>query len=196
MKDNPPLGKHDRPIFLKKMAYVPEDDGGETSSEDRSPLDTSLWFNRDVTDDGEDLTIYINPLDEDAFEHLSTRDTLPEELPEFARGRTRNRYWDILPNPVTRVRLDVQRNDPTTEYINANYVRGFGDRSVREYIAAQGPEVSTVVGRVNRSVCFVVILYLPPPLSSSWVWTPRSHALHDRPPLMACRKIWWSRWCG
>lgn len=144
MKANPPLGKNDRPIFLKKMATIAPGDSvdGADAEVGESHHDPSLWKNRDITDDGEDLTIFIAPPDDHAFETLDTNDTLPEELPAFARGRKLNRYWDILPNPVTRVRLDVQNNEPSTEYINANYIRGYGDRSVREYIAAQGPEVS------------------------------------------------------
>ena len=27
------------------------------------------------------------------------------------------RYWDILPNPITRVRLPILDNDPKTEYV-------------------------------------------------------------------------------
>ena len=115
------------------------DEGEEEGADEHH--DPSLWHNHDITDDGEDLTIFIEPPDERAFEALDTNDTLPEELPAFARGRKMNRYWDILPNPVTRVRLDVINNEPSTEYINANYIRGYGDRSAHEYIASQGPEV-------------------------------------------------------
>lgn len=42
-------------------------------------------------------------------------------------------------NSVTRVRLPPLKEDPTLEYINANYIRGFGGRNAREYIAAQAP---------------------------------------------------------
>jgi protein tyrosine phosphatase len=37
------------------------------------------------------------------------------------------------------VRLPILDGDPATDYINANYVRGYGDRRAKEYIAAQGP---------------------------------------------------------
>ena len=61
--------------------------------------------------------IYIAPLDEQAFEDLDPRETFPEELPPHCRSAAGNRYWDILPNPITRVRLPVLRSDPQTEYV-------------------------------------------------------------------------------
>lgn len=44
---------------------------------------------------------------------------------------------------MTRVRLETLPIDPTLEYINASYVRGYGGRTGREYICAQAP-LSTV----------------------------------------------------
>lgn len=53
-----------------------------------------------------------------------------------------NMYQDVLPNPKTRVRLATFNSDPSTDYINANYVR---DRSGKfTWIAAQGPMDSTI----------------------------------------------------
>eukprot|EP00041_Stephanoeca_diplocostata_P014179 m.255198 g.255198 ORF g.255198 m.255198 type:complete len:911 (+) comp19611_c0_seq2:217-2949(+) len=147
-----PSGAGGRPIFLKKMvdpALFSSSEGSAivTNSEITSAAnvaDPSLWDNRDETDTGDDLQLHISPLNEFLFNDLSTNDTMPEELPQYARGRRWNRYWDILPNPLTRVRLDILNDDPETEYINANFIRGYGDRSPREYIAAQAPEEKTV----------------------------------------------------
>lgn len=85
------------------------------------------------------LTLDISPLDVEGFVALPRRKTEPTELPEYARGRKYNRYSDVLPNPVTRVRLQQQGDEEYTTYYNANYVRGFGAHNAREYIAAQAP---------------------------------------------------------
>ena len=44
---------------------------------------------------------------------------------------------DIIPNPKTSIILDAIPGDPTSTYINANYVRG-ADGNMRRYIAAMG----------------------------------------------------------
>nr|XP_053638794.1 receptor-type tyrosine-protein phosphatase-like N isoform X1 [Cherax quadricarinatus]XP_053638795.1 receptor-type tyrosine-protein phosphatase-like N isoform X1 [Cherax quadricarinatus] len=54
----------------------------------------------------------------------------------------KNRYRTVLPNEATRVRLHT--GDPATEYINANFVRGY-DGEERAYIVTQGPLAHTVV---------------------------------------------------
>ena len=86
-----------------------------------------------------DMLSLLGPLDEEGFKKIGRKATLPEQLPEHARGRRLNRFFDILPNPLTRVRLKKLDFDPTLEYINASYIRGYGGRRAREYIAAQAP---------------------------------------------------------
>ena len=51
---------------------------------------------------------------------------------QLAENRGKNRYMNIMPNDITRVKLSNQTND----YINANYI-SIKDES--EYIATQGP---------------------------------------------------------
>ena len=76
-----------------------------------------------------------------------------------------NRYLDILPNPKSRVELpllvkDNGQPDPTSEYINANWVRG-ADGDVggsKRFIAAMGPKPGTVYN-------FWRMLYLHKPVS-------------------------------
>ncbi|XP_069824163.1 tyrosine-protein phosphatase non-receptor type 5 [Dendropsophus ebraccatus] len=57
----------------------------------------------------------------------------------------KNRYKTILPNPHSRVCLTSpdQEDDPLSSYINANYIRGYGEEE-KVYIATQGPTVNTV----------------------------------------------------
>ncbi|XP_066976141.1 uncharacterized protein [Macrobrachium rosenbergii] len=54
----------------------------------------------------------------------------------------KNRYRTVLPNEATRVHLNSE--DPTNDYINANYVRGY-DGEEKAYIVTQGPLAHTVV---------------------------------------------------
>ena len=87
----------------------------------------------------EDLDGPILPLDIEGYKRLPRKAIKPTDLPPHARGMRLNRFRDILPNPVTRIRLPELKEDPTLEYINANYIRGYGGRNAREYIAAQAP---------------------------------------------------------
>ncbi|XP_062515048.1 uncharacterized protein LOC134190608 [Corticium candelabrum] len=59
-----------------------------------------------------------------------------------AGTESKNRYMNVLPNPHSAVRLIPLNDDPTTTYINANYVRGYS-RKNKAYIATQGPIPST-----------------------------------------------------
>eukprot|EP00039_Didymoeca_costata_P031047 m.32870 g.32870 ORF g.32870 m.32870 type:complete len:988 (+) comp8459_c0_seq1:206-3169(+) len=87
-------------------------------------------------------SIYVAPLDEETFEKMDPQETLPEELPPYCRKARFNRYWDILPNPLTRVRLPCVDDNPESDYYNANFIRGYGEASSMDYIAAQGPLAS------------------------------------------------------
>eukprot|EP00912_Choanoflagellata_sp_UC4_P001584 UC4_evm1s1006 len=58
-------------------------------------------------------------------------------------SQPKNRYADILPNPHSRVRLSEINNDPRSNYINANFVRGW-DGTPKQYIAGQGPLTNTL----------------------------------------------------
>lgn len=52
-------------------------------------------------------------------------------------NQLKNRYLNIIPYDHSRVRLPVINNDPTTDYINANWIDGY--HRPRAYIATQGP---------------------------------------------------------
>ncbi|KAL0271352.1 UNVERIFIED_CONTAM: hypothetical protein PYX00_008468 [Menopon gallinae] len=56
-------------------------------------------------------------------------------------NRCKNRYGDILPFDVTRVVLSILNGDPSTDYINASFIKGYSQEV--EYIAAQGPKKET-----------------------------------------------------
>ena len=95
----------------------------------------------------------------DQFEDMAQNDMLPfcdeydacEQGSEFSRlagGRPdiqrKNRYANILPYDYTRVRLAMNKQDKYSDYINANYIDGYGPSRKRHYIAAQGPNAQTV----------------------------------------------------
>uniref|UniRef100_A0A8C4R8J1 protein-tyrosine-phosphatase n=1 Tax=Eptatretus burgeri TaxID=7764 RepID=A0A8C4R8J1_EPTBU len=55
----------------------------------------------------------------------------------LSENRGKNRYNNILPYDSTRVKLSCLDDDPSSDYINANYIPG--SRFRREFIATQGP---------------------------------------------------------
>eukprot|EP00038_Savillea_parva_P018381 m.23359 g.23359 ORF g.23359 m.23359 type:complete len:759 (-) comp4073_c0_seq1:89-2365(-) len=85
---------------------------------------------------------FLYPEDPDRFESISYNKQDPYSLPEYARGKVLNRYGDILPNPRTIVKLSQDGNDPSSTYINANYVINFF--GAKGWIAAQGPTPRTL----------------------------------------------------
>ncbi|XP_072906155.1 receptor-type tyrosine-protein phosphatase eta [Hemitrygon akajei] len=56
-------------------------------------------------------------------------------------NKPKNRYSNVLPYDTSRVKLSVT-SEPSSDYINANFMPGYN--SNREFIAAQGPLMTTV----------------------------------------------------
>ncbi|KAG6928952.1 protein tyrosine phosphatase, receptor type J, partial [Chelydra serpentina] len=65
----------------------------------------------------------------------------PKFAAELTDNRGKNRYNNVLPYDISRVKLSIQ-NHPTDDYINANYMPGYNSK--KEFIAAQGPLPNTV----------------------------------------------------
>ncbi|KYO22132.1 receptor-type tyrosine-protein phosphatase eta isoform A [Alligator mississippiensis] len=65
----------------------------------------------------------------------------PKFAAELAENRGKNRYNNVLPYDISRVKLSAQSH-PTDDYINANYMPGYNLR--KEFIAAQGPLPNTL----------------------------------------------------
>ncbi|XP_077451337.1 receptor-type tyrosine-protein phosphatase eta-like [Stigmatopora argus] len=57
-------------------------------------------------------------------------------------NKAKNRYNNVLPYDVSRVKLSIIHGSPYDDYINANYVAGYDSK--KEFIAAQGPLAATV----------------------------------------------------
>eukprot|EP00045_Choanoeca_perplexa_P011670 m.124665 g.124665 ORF g.124665 m.124665 type:complete len:1025 (-) comp15716_c0_seq1:30-3104(-) len=88
----------------------------------------------------EQLDVKIMPLDVLGYKELPRREVDGSDLPPHALGPRLNRFRDVLPHPLTRVKLPELPEDKTLEYINANWVRGYGGRQARAYVAAQAPK--------------------------------------------------------
>ncbi|NWW51454.1 PTPRJ phosphatase, partial [Pedionomus torquatus] len=65
----------------------------------------------------------------------------PKFAAELAENRGKNRYNNVLPYDISRVKLSEQ-NYATEDYINANYMPGYNSK--KAFIAAQGPLPSTI----------------------------------------------------
>lgn len=107
-----------------------------------------------------DLESMLAPMDVKGFEKLEQRMVKADALPAYARGKVHNRYTDILPPPDCRVKLELVDGDPTTDYINANFVRSADGRR-NEYIAAQGPLEATLdrfVRMIWEQGCVAVVM--------------------------------------
>ncbi|XP_058796277.1 receptor-type tyrosine-protein phosphatase S-like isoform X2 [Phymastichus coffea] len=58
--------------------------------------------------------------------------------------KPKNRYANLFPYDESRVVLEKLPNDPYSDYINANFIKGYGERE-KAYIATQGPKQHTVI---------------------------------------------------
>ncbi|KAF6105760.1 protein tyrosine phosphatase receptor type J [Phyllostomus discolor] len=65
----------------------------------------------------------------------------PKYAAELAENRGKNRYNNVLPYDISRVRLSVHTHS-ADDYINANYMPGY--HSKKEFIATQGPLPNTL----------------------------------------------------
>ncbi|XP_057605744.1 receptor-type tyrosine-protein phosphatase eta [Hippopotamus amphibius kiboko] len=67
--------------------------------------------------------------------------SLPKYAAELAENRGKNRYNNVLPYDISRVKLSVQTHS-ADDYINANYMPGY--LSKKDFIATQGPLPNTL----------------------------------------------------
>uniref|UniRef100_A0A452GN22 protein-tyrosine-phosphatase n=1 Tax=Gopherus agassizii TaxID=38772 RepID=A0A452GN22_9SAUR len=84
----------------------------------------------------------------------------PKVEAELPANVSKNRYPHVLPYDHSRVRLSLLREEPHSDYINANYVPGYA--SPQEFIVTQGPLKKTIEDfwRLvwEQSVCNIIML--------------------------------------
>ncbi|MCP9257708.1 Receptor-type tyrosine-protein phosphatase [Dirofilaria immitis] len=71
------------------------------------------------------------------FDALPNYRSMESSASERLENAHKNRYNDIKAFDATRVKLPVIGNNPSTDYINANFVKGYKGRKM--FIASQGP---------------------------------------------------------
>ncbi|XP_013775548.1 receptor-type tyrosine-protein phosphatase epsilon-like [Limulus polyphemus] len=99
--------------------------------------------------------IHVSEIEEYVQKHLRTC-VIREEYKEVPKGQTqsweiakkqenrlKNRYGNLMAYDHSRVILEYQNTDQSSDYINANYIDGYERQ--KEYIATQGPKPNTVV---------------------------------------------------
>ncbi|XP_030077735.1 tyrosine-protein phosphatase non-receptor type 7 isoform X2 [Microcaecilia unicolor] len=80
---------------------------------------------------------------EEEFSRIPPNYVNPEEIDIPGRA-SKDRYKTILPNPQTRVCLSRAESQDDSNYINANYIRGYAEQE-KAFIATQGPMLNTVI---------------------------------------------------
>ncbi|XP_077500276.1 receptor-type tyrosine-protein phosphatase mu-like isoform X2 [Amblyomma americanum] len=95
----------------------------------------------------EDLERYVAAMREsggfkEQLATLKTGQLKPWTVAQKPENKHKNRYADLLPYDETRVILHPLKNDPSSDYINANYISGY--HKPKAYICTQGPVEKTV----------------------------------------------------
>ncbi|KAI6649727.1 Tyrosine-protein phosphatase non-receptor type 7-like [Oopsacas minuta] len=78
---------------------------------------------------------------ETEFRKLPPNHVDPSEIPPGAEKK--NRFSNVLPCLRTRVPLGIQGSDPSSDYINASFVKGYEGTDV-QYVATQAPMATTI----------------------------------------------------
>lgn len=143
-----------------------KDDAEEIFGFDKSDINTEASPTPDIAaeeeavDEDEDGNPFLDPSEEEingfGNEDFSTPAALklapfdeqkyldiPQRLPPVSilppGVHQLNRYINILPTPRTRVKLQMVANDPTSTYINANFISSWDLRNPKAYICCQAP---------------------------------------------------------
>ncbi|XP_063627224.1 mucin-2 [Cydia splendana] len=117
------------------------------------------------------------------FAEIPSITVRPDEVPPGCEDK--NRYSNVLPLPETRVPLKRVGNDPTSEYINANYITGPGNIK-NYYIACQAPLPNTVadfwrmVWEQNSRVIVMLTEYMENGVEKCYEYLPPSEVSDNK----------------
>jgi len=75
------------------------------------------------------------------FKSIPNFDDLPCAAATRSIVASKNRFLNILPIDTTRVILNLLNDDPSSDYINGNYISGY--KCPKKFIATQGPKPDT-----------------------------------------------------
>lgn len=74
---------------------------------------------------------------------LPRGETKPCTYGKLPQNKTKNRYGNLIAYDENRVILNVLPDSPYSDYINANYIKGY--KQEKCYIATQGPKATTII---------------------------------------------------
>ncbi|XP_014610678.1 PREDICTED: uncharacterized protein LOC106790368 [Polistes canadensis] len=127
----------------------------KSSSINRSKENLQLLVDNIQMNDSTMMTIKVKDF-EDYVRNAIKLGLLDQQYESFPRGQTKswdcgklpqnkckNRYGNLIAYDETRVVLKKLEDDPFSDYINANYIKGY--KKEKRYIATQGPKKNTIV---------------------------------------------------
>ncbi|KAG7189118.1 hypothetical protein KM043_008691 [Ampulex compressa] len=77
------------------------------------------------------------------YEKFPRDQTKPWDYGKLPQNKSKNRYGNLIAYDENRVVLKKHPDDPYSDYINANYIKGY--KKDKCYIATQGPKPNTVI---------------------------------------------------
>ncbi|XP_012274065.1 receptor-type tyrosine-protein phosphatase S isoform X2 [Orussus abietinus] len=141
------------PVESRKLSRSPSPEDSESFASSTSEIPEN---SKETLKETEPSSLVKVKDFEDYVKNAIESEALDEQYSIFPRGQTKpwdygklpenkskNRYGNLIAYDETRVILKKLPDDPYSDYINANYIRGF--RKEKAYIATQGPKPNTVL---------------------------------------------------
>ncbi|XP_017788720.1 PREDICTED: receptor-type tyrosine-protein phosphatase kappa-like [Habropoda laboriosa] len=93
------------------------------------------------------------------YSTLPRGQTKPWDYGKLPQNKPKNRYANLIAYDENRVTLEKLPDDPYSDYINANYIKGYKKEDC--YIATQGPKANTVIDfwrMVWQEECYIICM--------------------------------------
>ncbi|CAK9827233.1 Receptor-type tyrosine-protein phosphatase kappa [Anthophora retusa] len=137
-----------------------------------TPYEDSAIYVNDINQRGEQMSLVKVKDFEDYVKQAIDSGLLHRQYNTFPRGQTKpwecgqlpqnkpkNRYVNLIAYDENRVILKKLPDDPYSDYINANYIKGY--QKEKGYIATQGPKANTVIDfwrMIWQEECYVICM--------------------------------------